>query len=308
MKVLVTGGAGFIGSMIADAYLASGHEVVVIDNMYSGRERNIPAGAQFIELDIRSEEVYSVFEEHKFDVINHHAAAADVRDAVINPFKYVDVNIKGTLRLLEACRNVSMPSAFLFASSGGCSYGDAQYIPTDEKHPLIPEDPYGTSKVCCEFYIRTYHHLYNIPYTIFRYPNVYGVRQNPFGEAGVIGIFAQAMLRNAPVKIFGDGTQKRDFVYVSDVVDANMSATENCLNTEFNLGFGDGVEVNTIFNELKRLTGYAHDANYMLPREGEIQISALGSAKIRDALGWSPNVSLSDGLARTVEFIKKNEI
>ncbi|WP_417788806.1 NAD-dependent epimerase/dehydratase family protein [Terasakiella pusilla] len=308
MKILVTGGAGFIGSMIADAYIEQGHEVVIVDNMFTGRTRNIPKEAVFLNMDIRDEAIFDVFAEHKFDIVNHHAAVTDVRHSVKNPFEYVDVNVSGTIRLLEACRQVYMPKAFVFASSGGCSYGDAQYVPTDEKHPLVPEDPYGTSKVSAEYYIRTYHHLYGLPFNILRYANVYGVRQNPFGESGVIGIFTQGMLRDEPVLIFGKGDQKRDFIYISDVVKGNLLAGETCFNTEFNLGTAVGVDVNTIFRKLAKLTDYDKEPQYVPPRTGEIQLSTLSGAKAEELLGWVPVMDFDKGLSATVDFIRETEV
>lgn len=307
MKVLLTGGAGFIGSWLAEAYLREGAQVVILDDMFSGREENIPAGAIMERMDVRDPDLGRLFRIHGFDVVNHHAARADVRDAVRDPFPYADVNIRGGINLLECCKRHPV-KAFLFPSSGGCSYGEAQYVPTDEDHPLKPEDPYGTSKVCFEFYLRTYNFLYSLPYTIFRYPNVYGPRQNPFGEGGVIGIFAKKMLKNEEIQIFGDGEQQRDFVYIDDVVAANLLATRSCLNRTFNLGWGDGVTVNRIFALLKDALDYAHDPVYMPPRLGEIQRSILGHGQIAAKLGWQPQVVLEEGIRRTAEHIRRWEI
>ena len=307
MNILVTGGAGFIGSYLADAYLRAGHTVVVVDDLSTGRASRIPEGAIFEQVDVRDAALADVFARHRIEFVNHHAARADVRDSVKHPELYLDVNVRGGLNLLECARRAEV-RGFIFASSGGCSYGEPVYVPTDERHPLQPHDPYGTSKVCFELYLQTYAQLYGIPYTIFRYPNVYGAGQEPFGEAAVIAIFAGRMWRDLDVTIFGDGEQLRDFVYVEDIVRANLIATERSANRPYNLGWGTGVSVNDIFSGLAAVTGYQKEAIYAPPRLGEISRSILTSAQIRADWGWQPQVALDEGLRRTAEYIRDVDV
>ncbi len=303
MNILVTGGAGFIGSYMAEAYLREGHTVVVLDDFSVGRESNVPPGAIVERLDVRDPGLAQVFERHRIEFVNHHAARADVRDAVKRPELYLDVNVRGGLNLLEAARLANV-RGIVFASSGGCSYGEPEYVPTDESHPLNPYDPYGASKVAFELYLQTYYRLYAMPYTIFRYPNVYGLRQDPFGEAAVAAIFAGRMLRGLDVTIFGDGEQVRDFVFIEDVVCANLLATGHAANRAYNLGWGAGVSVNQIFQMLAKLTAYGRAPIYAPPRLGEISRSVLLSDRIRADWGWRPEVTLEEGLRRTVEYLR----
>ena len=307
MNILLTGGAGFIGSYLAEAYLRAGHRVVIVDDLSTGRVSRVPDGAILERLDVRDPALAGVFERHAIDFVNHHAARADVRDSVKNPELYLDVNVRGGLNLLECARRAKV-RGFIFASSGGCSYGEPIYVPTDERHPLQPHDPYGTSKVCFELYLQTYSQLYAIPYTIFRYPNVYGARQDPFVESAVIAIFAGRMLRELDVTVFGDGEQLRDFVYVEDIVRANMMATERSANRAYNLGWGVGVSVNDIFRGLARALGYLRQPIYAAPRLGEISRSILTSAQIGADWGWQPQVTLEEGLRRTAEYIRDYEL
>jgi UDP-glucose 4-epimerase len=303
MNILVTGGAGFIGSHLVRAYLRAGHRVVVVDDLSFGKRSRVPPEAAFEQLDIRDPGLKDVFERHRIDFVNHHAARADVRDSIKHPELYLDVNVRGGLNLLELCRRAGI-KGFIFPSSGGCSYGEPQYVPTDEGHPLTPMDPYGASKVAFELYLQTYAQLYGIPFTIFRYPNVYGAGQDPFGESAVTGIFAGRMLRDLDVTIFGDGQQVRDFVYIDDVVRANMMATEHAASRAYNLGWGAGVSVNTIFRTVAGITGYAKRPIYAPHRLGEISRSVLTSARIRTDWGWEPRVTLDDGLRRTVDYVR----
>ena len=307
MNILLTGGAGFIGSHLADAYLREGHVVVILDDFSFGREANVPAGAIVEHLDIRDPALPQVFEKHRIDFVNHHAARADVRDAVKHPELYLDVNVRGGLNLLECARHANV-RGFVFASSGGCSYGEPNYVPTDEDHPLNPHDPYGASKVAFELYLQTWSNLYQVPYTIFRYPNVYGPRQDPFGEAAVIAIFAGRMLQHLEVTVFGDGDQVRDFVFVDDIVQANLMATEKSANRAYNLGHAAGVSVNDIFGRLAAIIGYKESPIYEPARQGEIRRSVLLSECIRDDWGWRPKTLLEEGLRRTVEHVRTHEI
>jgi UDP-glucose 4-epimerase len=246
MKILVTGGAGFIGSHITDAYLEAGHEVVVVDDLFTGHIENVNSRARFVEMDIRSSGIEALFAEERFDVVNHQAALGNVRASMEDPMTYADVNVRGGVNLLECCRKYGVRK-FIYSSTGGCVYGELQYFPADEKHPIAPRDPYGASKASFELYLPVYLENYGLNYTIFRYPNVYGPRQDPLGEAGVVAIFTGQMLRGIQTITNGDGEQLRDYVYVEDVVRANVIALEREDNEVYNLGWGKGTSVNDIF-------------------------------------------------------------
>ena len=307
MNILVTGGAGFIGSNIVDSYLDLGHKVVVIDDLSTGRRHNVNPNAVFIQMDIRDDDIEWVFQQHRIEFVNHQAARGDVRASLARPEEYADVNIRGGIKLLECCRKYGV-KGFIYSSTGGCVYGEPLHVPTDEKHPMQPRDPYGASKACFEIYLATYKEMYGIPFTILRYPNVYGPRQNPFGEAGGVSIFAKMMLLDQDVVINGTGNQERDFVFVADVVKANLLVSEHSYNTEFNLGTGVGVNVNTIYRELKMIAGYKRDAIYGLLKAGEVRRSILTSTKIFNLCGWKPEISLQEGLRKTVDHIKRYEV
>lgn len=305
MNILVTGGAGFIGSNIVDAYINGGHKVIIIDDLSTGRKTNIPKNAIFIEMDIRSSELKEVFRKYQIEFVNHQAARGDVRASIERPEEYADVNVRGGVNILENCRKNNV-KGIIYSSTGGCVYGEPLYTPTKEEHPMQPRDPYGASKACFEIYLQMYKQLYDLNYTIFRYPNVYGPRQNPFGEAGVVSIFTKKMLDGKEIVINGDGNQERDFVFIGDVVRANLLATEKPLNNVFNLGSSAGINVNVIFERLKSITGYTLAAKNGPAKIGEVQRSILSAEKILKALGWKPEVSLYDGLVKTVDYIKAN--
>lgn len=305
MKVLVTGGAGFIGSNIVRALLSQGHSVLAIDDLSTGRLSNLPEGAHFIEMDIRSPKLPELFEQEKFDFVSHQAARGDVRQSLLRPGEYVDVNIGGGVNLLECCRQNGV-KGIAFASSGGCVYGEPLNVPTKEDHPIQPRDPYGATKACFETYLKTYHLLYGLEYTAFRYPNVYGPYQNPFGEAGVVAIFAKAMLEGRDVTINGDGKQVRDYVYIDDVVAANVAALERNANGPLNLGTGVQADVNDIFSHLKDIIGYANNPNYGPAKDGEVTRSCLDSSLAASTWNWKPTTALHDGLAKTVAFIQSS--
>lgn len=306
MNVLVTGGAGFIGSNIVDAYVELGHRVVVVDDLSTGRKRNLNAQAIFRQMDVRAAELERLFREYEIEFVSHQAARADVRTSIDKPEEFADVNIRGGVNLLECCRRTRVRGV-VYASTGGCVYGEPLYTPTDERHPIQPRDPYGASKACFEIYLETYGRLYGLPFTIFRYPNVYGPRQNPLGEAGVVAIFANKMLKGEDVVINGAGTQERDFVFVDDVVEANLLATERSYNDAFNIGSGLGVDVNTIFAKLKTITGYGRSPGYGPPKTGEVRRSILASGKMLKKYGWKPQTDLDEGLERTVDSIRTHE-
>ncbi len=306
MKVLVTGGAGFIGSHVVDVYLEAGHEVVVIDDLSHGKRENVPPYLQFYHLDIRDKtQLRLLFQLEGFDVVVHQAALANVRESMERPDVYAEVNIIGSINLLEASKDFGV-QRFIYASTGGAVYGEPLYLPVTEEHPINPLDPYGASKHTVEHYLYLYHANYGLPYVVLRYPNVYGPRQDPFGEAGVIAIFTGRMLAGQPVTINGDGTQQRDFVYVGDVARANLLALTRGDNGIFNLGTGKPVDVNTIFAKLKELTGYPHEANYGPAKKGEVYRIYLDASKAKASLGWEPQVDFDEGLRLTVEYFEKH--
>lgn len=307
MRILVTGGAGFIGSSIVDLYLQEGHEVTVVDDLSTGHESNVSPQARFVRLDIRSPKLEGIFKEFKFEVVNHQAARGNVRRSVEVPMEYADVNVRGGINLLECCRKYGVRKV-IYSSTGGCVYGELVRIPADENHPIKPVDPYGVSKASFELYLAAYKEMYGLSYTTFRYPNVYGPRQDPFGEAGVVSIFIGQMLDNEPVTINGDGEQTRDYVFVGDVAKANKLALNNGDGDVFNLGTGRETSVNAIFKELKNILPYAKGAEYGPPKPGEVSRSCLNSAKAKDILGWAAETSIKDGLKKTVDFFKQKEI
>ncbi len=306
MKVLVTGGAGFIGSHVVDAYVEAGHEVVVVDDLSHGKRENVPPHLQFYRLDIRDKtQLRLLFQLEGFDVVVHQAALANVRESMERPDVYAEVNIIGSINLLEASKDFGV-KRFIYASTGGAVYGEPLYLPVTEEHPINPLDPYGASKHTVEHYLYLYHANYGLPYVVLRYPNVYGPRQDPFGEAGVIAIFTGRMLAGQPVTINGDGTQQRDFVYVGDVARANLLALTRGDNGIFNLGTGRPVDVNTIFTKLKELTEYPYEPNYGPAKKGEVYRIYLDAGKARSSLGWVPQVDFDEGLRLTVEYFRSH--
>ncbi len=303
MRILVTGGAGFIGSHVVDAYIAQGHEVTVVDNLSTGRRENVHPKAHFYELDICDPGVEAVFAEGRFDVVNHHAAQMDVRRSVDDPIYDAQVNVLGTINLLENCKRHGVRS-FILASTGGAVYGEQSSFPADEEHPTWPACPYGISKLACEKYVHFYGTTYGMRYFILRYANVYGPRQNPFGEAGVVAIFTSRFLSGKEAVIHGDGKQTRDYVYVGDVVRANVLALRASNSDYVNIGTGIETDVNTIFAKLNRLCGAHQRELHDEPKPGEQRRSVLDISKAKAVLGWQPEVSLDDGLGLTVAWFQ----
>jgi UDP-glucose 4-epimerase len=299
LKVLVTGGAGFIGSHVVDALVAKGHQVLVVDNLSTGKTEHLNPQATFYQVDIRDPELEDVFRRERPDLVNHHAAHVDVRRSVEDPRYDADVNIAGSLNLLECARRHGV-QRFVYASSGGAIYGEPAYLPCDEKHPLNPLSSYGVSKQTVESYLFVYGQTYGLRYVILRYPNVYGPRQDPFGEGGVVAIFASRMLRGQEVVINGSGEQVRDFVHVQDVVSANLLAQEALDGQVYNLGTGVGTSVNQLFASMKSPTGYAREPVHGPPKAGETFKIYLDATKAREELGWRPEVGLEDGLRATI--------
>lgn len=307
MNILVTGGAGFVGSNIVDLYIKNGHNVTVIDDLSTGHEKNVNSKAKFVEMDIRSDKLKALFSKEGFDVVNHQAARGNVRRSIGFPMEYADVNIRGGINLLECCKEFGVRKV-IYSSTGGCVYGELVRIPADESHPIKPVDPYGVSKASFELYLAAYKQMYGLNYTTFRYPNVYGPRQDPFGEAGVVSIFIGQMLNDEPVTINGDGEQTRDYVFVGDVARANNLVLNNGDDDTFNLGTGIETSVNTVFEELKTILQYSKDALHGPSKPGEVSRSCLESTKVKNVLGWIPEASISDGLRKTVNFFAQEVI
>lgn len=307
MKILVTGGAGFIGSHVVDQFIEAGHDVVVVDNLSTGREKNLNPKARFYRVDIRDPELRKVFEIEKPEVVDHHAAQMNVRRSVADPIYDADVNVRGSVHLLELCREYGVRK-IIYISSGGAVYGEPIYLPCDEEHPVRPLCPYGLTKYAFELYLYIYQQNYGIDYTVFRYPNVYGPRQDPLGEAGVIAIFTGQMLRGKPVTIYGTGDQVRDYVHVYDCARANMLALESGSGRVYNLGSGKGTTVNELFQRLKAITGYSGMPNYAPAKLGETFKIYLNAQRAKEELGWVPTISLEEGLRNTVEYTKRSEI
>lgn len=303
MKILVTGGAGFIGSHVVDAYVSAGHEVVVVDNLATGREANVSSRARLYKVDLTSPQLADVFEREQPAVVNHHAAQASVTLSVKRPEEDARVNVLGTLNLLEQCRRFGV-RRFILASTGGALYGEPEHIPVAADHPVRPLSPYGASKFASEVYAGLYRRLHEVPSFVFRYANVYGPRQDPHGEAGVVAIFAAAMLAGRAPTIFGDGNQTRDFVYVEDVARANLMATAGTGDGTVHIATGLETTVNELHGTIARLTGYGESPRYGPPREGEVYRMALDGTEARRILGWEPSVALAEGLQRTVEWFR----
>jgi UDP-glucose 4-epimerase len=303
MKILITGAAGFIGSHIADRYLQLGHQVVIIDNLITGQRENIPSNARFYEMDIRDEKLSAVFEKEKPDLVNHHAAQMDVRKSVSDPIYDAQVNILGSLNLLQNCIQFSVKK-FIFSSTGGAIYGEQDYFPADEKHPLRPLSPYGVTKLTTEKYLYFYQQTHGLKYTILRYANVYGPRQNPHGEAGVVAIFSERLLKGKQPLINGDGLQTRDYVYVGDVVEANQLVIEKGDNKIYNIGTGIETNVNELFAYMLSAVGVKMAEKHAAAKPGEQRRSVLSSQFIGEDLGWKPTVKLGEGIPKTVLFFK----
>lgn len=305
MKILVTGGAGFIASNIADAFVTEGHEVVILDDLSTGFEKNVSPKAKFVKMNIRDEKVAELFEKEKFDVVNHHAAQMDVRRSVADPAFDANTNIIGTINLLQNSVKYGVKK-FMFASTGGAVYGEQSYFPADENHPTNPLSPYGISKLSVEKYLCFYHNEFKLNYTILRYANIYGPRQNPFGEAGVVAIFSNRLLKGEQPTINGTGEQTRDYVFVKDVVKANLLALKDEKSDIYNIGTGKETNVNQLFNSLNKIIGKGQVEKHGPAAAGEQMRSVISSEKLYKKFNWKPETILETGLKETVEYFKNN--
>jgi len=302
-KFLVTGGAGFIGSHLVDRLINDGHHVAVVDDLSTGSPDNLNPNAAFYEIDIRSNDLDAVFDKEKPDHVNHHAAQMDVRRSVREPMFDADVNVLGSINLIENCLRHDVKK-IVYISTGGAVYGEPDYFPVDELHPIRPLCQYGISKHTVEHYLYFYGHTYGMRYTVLRYPNVYGPRQNPFGEACVNAIFIGKMFRGETPIIFGDGEQLRDYVYVSDIVDANIASLERGDGQVYNIGSGIGTSVNQIYEKLQQIMKVSAPPIYSEARTGEIQRTYLESSKAKRELGWSAQIGFDEGLRKTVDWFR----
>lgn len=304
MRIMVTGGAGFIGSHVVEAYLQAGHDVCIVDDLSTGKRWNVPPQARLYEVDIRDAvALEQVFAQERPEIISHQAAKANVRESMVKPVLYAEVNVIGSLHLLELAKRYSVQK-IIYASTGGACYGEPQYLPVDEAHPTNPLDPYGASKHHVEHYLYIYYKHYGIDYTILRYPNVYGPRQDPEGEAGVIAIWAAQMLKNGRPVVYGTGEQQRDFVYVGDIARANVLALFKGSGEILNLGSGVGTSINKVFDLLKASTQYTGERIHEPAKQGEVFRIYLTYDKAKRLLGWEPTVPLEEGLRLTVEYFR----
>jgi UDP-glucose 4-epimerase len=303
MKVLVTGGAGFIASHIADAYIERGHDVTIVDDLSSGRRDNVNPKAKLVVADLRDPATVERLRGENFELVNHHAAHIDVRVSVANPAADAELNIVATLRLFQAMVDRGVKK-IIFASSGGATYGEPNYAPQDEKHATTPVSPYGCAKLAIDQYLYYYRVVHGVKSVSLRYGNVYGPRQRKDGEAGVVAIFGGAMLAGQTPRINGSGEQTRDYVFVHDVVRANMAASERELEGIYNVGTGVETSVNQLFDALRDVIGFPHDAEHGPAKAGEQLRSVLDAAKIRAAAGLSEFVQLNEGLRQTIEWMR----
>ena len=306
MRILVTGGAGFIGSHVVDTYIEAGHEVFVVDDLSTGKLANLHPRAHFLHADLLDLAVRKLIASEKIEVINHHAAQMDVRRSVADPLFDARVNLLGMLNVLEGAREAKVKKV-IFSSSGGTVYGEQTAFPADETHATQPISPYGVSKRSGEHYLYFYSVEYGIPYVALRYANIYGPRQDPHGEAGVVAIFTLRLLSNDQPIINGDGKQTRDYVFVKDVARANLAALQTDFCGSINIGTGIETDVNQLFQHLRSFTQSSLPERYGPAKPGEQRRSVLAWDRAKEVLGWSPTVGVDEGLRQTVEFFRSRQ-
>jgi len=304
MKILVTGGAGFIASHVVDRFIEEGHEVVVVDNLSTGQRRNVNAAANFYNADIQGRWLERVFRRERPAVVCHHAAQIDVRRSVQDPFFDAQVNVMGTLKVFQNAVKYGVRKV-IFASSGGAVYGEPQLLPVSEDHPTRPTSPSGINKAIGDEYLRYFRDSWGLEYVSLRYANVYGPRQDGNGEAGVVGIFSQKMLNGDQPVINGNGRQTRDFIYVDDIVEANVAALTKTAHGIYNVGTGQETTINELFGILAKLINPAVREVHGPAKKGEQQRIALDADRLHRELEWEPKVPLQDGLAKTVEYYRQ---
>ena len=306
MKVVVTGGAGFIGSHVVELYVARGHEVLIVDNLVTGKRENLHPKARFFELDIGDPKTADLIRSERPDVVNHHAAQMDVRKSVADPIFDAQTNILGTVELLKASRDAHVKK-FLLVSSGGAVYGEQETFPAPETHPTWPVSPYGVSKRSGELYAHFFMAEYGLPFVAFRYANVYGPRQDPHGEAGVVAIFFNRLKAGEAPRIFGDGSQTRDYVYVGDVARMSALALETDATGPVNIGTGIETDVNQLAALLLEAAKSGSEVRHGPTKSGEQKRSVVDVRRAAEHFGWRPEVSLREGLGRTVDFFRTRE-
>jgi UDP-glucose 4-epimerase len=308
VRILVTGGAGFIGSNVVDRFVSLGHDVAVFDNLSSGFREFVNPKAKLYVGDLADAvAVDAAIADFRPEIVDHHAAQIDVRKSVTDPVFDARVNVLGSIGLMQACQAHGVRK-IVYASTGGALYGEGRTLPATEDHPVNPEAPYGASKHTVEHYLYIWKLLHGLDYTVLRYPNVYGPRQNPHGEAGVNAIFIGLMLAGKRPRIFGDGNAVRDYLYVDDVVEGNVLALDKGSGEMYNLGTGVGTSVNDIVRELQAIVGFDEGALYEAARPGEVQRIYLDATRARQGLGWRPRVTFTEGLRRTVEWSRHNPL
>jgi UDP-glucose 4-epimerase len=305
VRILVTGGAGFIGSHVVDAYIAAGHQVAVLDNFSTGNEANLNQTAEIHRIDLRDQPaVEKLVASFRPDIVNHHAAQSEVPKSVADPGYDAHVNIVGGLNVLKACVDHSVKKV-VFISTGGALYGEPDVAPADEDHPVRPLSPYGTSKFAFEQYLAMFKRTFGLEFTVLRYANVYGPRQDFFAEEGrVVAIFASRMLEGKPVTIDGDGEQSRDMIHVADAATANLAAIEHGSGGIYHVSTGIPVTINDLYRKLAQLTNYNRPAEHGPRRQGDVYRIVLDNARAKKDLGWQPRIDLEEGLSLTVDYFR----
>jgi UDP-glucose 4-epimerase len=309
MRILITGGAGFIASQIADAYVQDGHDVAILDNLSSGTRENIPSTATYYECDVRdTAEVGRIFDEYRPEVVSHHAAQLDVRKAIEDPVYDATVNILGGLNILTNAVRVGT-KRLIFASTGGAIYGEPEIMPVSESAPKAPESPYGLTKASFESYLQIWQKLHGITPVVLRYSNVYGPRQGALGEAGVVAVFSKLLLKGKDCTIYGDGTSARDYVYVGDVVEANRLALSKGDGQAINIGTGELTTIGEVFEAIRESAGAEQaQANYVPARPGEVYRICLENKFAQSVLGWTPQTSFAQGVQNTVDWLRTSTL
>ena len=305
LRIMITGGAGFIGSHLVDKLSALNFDLAVVDNLASGHQSNLGSSARFYNVDITDEHLSDIFEQEKPDIVFHLAAQISVQASMKDPYNDSRINVLGSINLFENCVRFGVKKV-IYASSGGAIYGEPLYLPCDEAHPINPLSHYGVAKYAVEKYLQVYNNSFGLQYTVLRFSNVYGPRQDPHGEAGVVAIFSKGMINGEPLVINGSGSQERDFLFVSDLVDALTKSIDIADGEIINIGTGQGYSVNYVHDELKKYSGYMLDTSSGPEKPGEVFRIYLDSEKARDILGWVPKIPIEEGLRLTVDWFKNN--